>query len=259
MALASGSGFCPGRQRLERAGQTAPVEEISGIEKNQEEQSDSGGGADTGWRPLPLRCATQGRSKGRDAVPEQHEAGGQNQGSGVNGVGLFVEDHSGQSEYGGPQAGPVAVQPKGDGTPSEEHGEEDEPRFVDRIPSVKNTSGGDGKGQRRPAHRFASEPAGEKKKNRKAEQAGQDNRQPQCPKVASEQFLREKDGVKMPWTVKIIRSVSKGPCLPQAVGEPSVDPFIEMRGLEIKQNKAEQGREGHDGHEVPRPGAHFPR
>ena len=168
---------------------------------------------------------------------------------------FLVEDHPGEAEHRGPETGAVAFQPQRDRAPGEKHGEEDEPRFVDRITSVEDFRGGNGKSQRRPAHRGPSEPSRKKKEHRNGEQAGQHRGQAQRPEVASEQFLRDKDGVKMPRPVEIGRIIGEVPLFAHAVGEPAVDAFVEMRRFEVEQHEAEDRGQSHDGDEIPRKAA----
>jgi hypothetical protein len=156
-------------------------------------------------------------------------------------------------------SGAVAVQPQRDGAPREEHGEKHEPRFVEGIAPVENARGRNGKGQGGPARGLASEPTTEQEKDRHAEQAGDDDRQAQRPEIAPEQFLREKDGVKMPRPVEIGRIVVEETGIAQAVGEPSVDTLVEVRGLEVEQDETQSGGQHLDGDEVPRQRAHFGR
>ena len=231
------------------------MEKIPRVKEDEEKGSDSAGRPGITFGPPPRRGTLQRWAERRDALPGAENKSCQSERTGVDDVGFLVENHPGEAEHGGPETGAVAFQPQCDRSPGEKHGEEGEPRFVDRITSVEDFSGGKGKSQSRPAHRGSSEPAREKKENRNGEQAGQHRGQAQCPEVASEQFLRDKDGVKMPRPVEIGRIIGEVPRVTQAVGEPTVDAFVEMRRFEVQQNEAEDRGQSHDGDEIPRKAA----
>jgi len=256
MALAFRPGFGPHHERGQWLGQTAPVEKVSRVEKDKQEDRDRAGRPGIAARPSAHGSARDRRAHGRDLLPEREDARRQSQRDGVDEVGLLVEEHAGKTEHRGPQPGAVALQPEGDGTPGEKHGEEDKPRLVDRIAPVEHADRRHGEGQRSPPDGPASEPAGEEKENRDARHAGQHDRQAQRPEVAPEQFLREKDGVEMPRPVEIGRIVVEKPVLAQAIGEPAVDALVEMRRAEIEQEDTQHRGHHHDGEEIPRKSAH---
>ena len=227
------------------------MEKITRIEKEKKKEGDSSDGPRIAPRPSARRRAFEWRAHRRDFLPEDKNARGNGQRSGVNDIGFLVENHAGKAEHRGPQSGAIAVRPQRQATPSEKHGEEHEPRLMDGISSVENAGGRNGEGQRGPAGGLASEPSPEHEKDRNAEQAGDDYRQAQSPEIAPEQFLRDKDGVKMPRPVEIGRIVIEKAGLAQAIGEVAVDAFVEMGRFQVKQDKTQAGGQHRDGDEVP--------
>ena len=83
-----------------------------------------------------------------------------------------------------------------------------QPDFVDGIAAVENESGRDGHGQRRQPADIAADERLEFHRQIDANDADEDHRQAQGPKISPEQRLRKEEDVKMKRAVIICRVVS---------------------------------------------------
>ncbi len=152
-----------------------------------------------------------------------------------------------------------AAPPQSEQPQDEEHREELQPDFVNRITAVENKSGRDGHGERGQPADVAPDERFEFERQKNANDADQHHRQPQGPDVAPEQCLREEENVEMERAVIIRRVVPVEAVLGHLIDEPAVDSLVEVGRLHPEQEKAQEGGERDDrpGHPIDFGGALF--
>ena len=112
---------------------------------------------------------------------------------------------------------------------------------MDRVTAIENKGGRNRHRRRGPARCRGAKKFPIPQQGPDREKGRDDGGKPQGPEVASEKGLAEENRVEMERSMIVGRIVMVKAVDPHLVGEPPVDALVEMRRLDIQQDRAENG------------------
>ena len=238
MAAFFKAGGEPGCEGLVEAFEAAPIEESSRIEKDDEEDRRGDGGNEVDERPFGFGPGDGWRG-GAEFLPEDERGKGEAETGEVDDVGLLGEDHSGDAASEREESTAFAGGPDGEDAPSGEEEEEDEAGFMNRVAPVEDERGRDGHDDGGPTGGGRADESAELEGHPDGGEAGDDGGEAEREEVAAEELLRDEDAIHVQRAVIVRGVVVVVALLGDAIGEPAIDAFVEVRRLEVERSDAE--------------------
>ena len=232
------AGRKPGGVGLIQTLDPAPVKERSRIKKDH----DSTAGRENNCKIdiVPGLPGWPRVRKRAERVTDEQDRHRDQRAAEMDDISLLRQDHTSQSHAGTPKVIRRSKFPQTEQPKNEQHREENEPDFVNRIAPVKNETGRDRHRERGHSAYASSDERLEFQREPDADDAYEDNGQTQRPDVPSEQCLRDQQHVKMQRSVIIRRVVFIKAGLHHLIDKPAVDALVEMRWLDSEQEKAQE-------------------
>ena len=226
-----------------------PVEESTGVEKEEEGNGDEGDADEVRGAKIILR---EGRERGRgEAFVEEEARDGDGEGGEVDEIRFFGEDESRDPESGAPEVAGLGGVVEAREAESCEEEEKKEEGFVDGVATVKDHGGGDGDGEGGDLARVRIEEASIGEGEGDAGGAEESGGEAEDPEIVAEEGLGEKEEIEVKGAVKVGGVVVIEASLGEGIDERSVDAFIKVSGFIAEPEDAEEKGEEEDGGRKP--------